>query len=97
VLGERVTRDMIRYANKRQLDLQGCRAEQPSELGFRADFVRHEVEQTDTQWPYVLAHGVSLAHHHDTLGFKRATSREIIGNLDRHFASVLLSGTTRVA
>jgi hypothetical protein len=72
--------------HKRQLDLQGCRAEQPSELGFRANFVRHEVEQTDTQRPYVLAHGVSLAHHHDTLTFKRATSREIIGNLDRHLA-----------
>jgi hypothetical protein len=66
-------------------------------LGFGADFVRHEVEQTDTQWPYVLAHGVSLTHHHDTLGFERTASGQIVRNLDRHFASVLLSGTTRVA
>jgi hypothetical protein len=29
VLGERVTRDMIRYAYKRQFDLQGCRAGRP--------------------------------------------------------------------
>jgi hypothetical protein len=88
---------MIRHAYKRHLDLEGCRAEQSSELGFRADFVRHKVEQTDTHWPYVLARGVSLAHHHTPSASSVQRAREIIGNFDRHLASVLLQGTTRVA
>jgi len=89
-----VAGDVIRNPHQRQLDLKRRRAEQPGELGFRADLVRHEVQQADPQRPDILPDRIGFTHDQDAFGLERTAGGKIVRNCNRHFASFLGTGST---
>ena len=84
VLVRGIARAVLGHADEREFDLERRRADDPGDLGFGLDLLRHQVYQPDLERADVLAQRRLLGHHHHALARQHVMGGQVLGDLDGH-------------
>ena len=84
VLGGGVAGLVPGHPDQLEVDLQGCRADQPGELVLGLDLLRHQVQKPDPERPDILRGRAVGRHHHHALAVQHVEGGQVGGQGDRH-------------
>ena len=79
VLDGRVLADVRFKFHQMHLDWERTVRKQPGQVGFRLDFLWHEVQDDDAQRPHVPGIYLSVTHDEDILFFEELDGRQPLG------------------